>query len=63
METLIILMQIAAYVFFALAGFLTLCGFGFGTFDNTERALVAVIDLGLVTFGGILLIGSARIGG
>lgn len=62
MEALIILMQVAAYVLFALAGFLTLCGFKLGTFDNAERALVAFIDLGLLVFGSVLLIGSARIG-
>ncbi len=62
MEVLIILMQVTAYILFALAGFLTLCGFKLGTFDNAERALVAFIDLGLVAFGSVLLIGSTRMG-
>jgi len=62
MGMLIILMQVTAYILFALAGFLTLCGFKFGTFDNTERTLVTLIDLGLVAFGSVLLIGSTRMG-
>ncbi len=62
MAALIVLMQIAAYVVFALAAFLNLCGFGLSDFDKAERFLVVIIDLGLVAFGSALLIGSTRIG-
>lgn len=57
--TVIILMQIAAYVLFALAAFVTICWF-IGAFDKAERILLALVDSGLLGAAFALFAASTR---